>query len=297
MEERPIISVVICTYNQEDYIEQAIQSALAQISNQNYEILIGDDCSTDKTVSIIESFQTKYPEKISIYRSPKNEGATRNLIRLISVSKGDYIAILDGDDLWSDPYKLQKQWEMVSNNSSIGMVCSYASTWDQAQSKITGLLGSVEVESFEKLILSDSDVAAPTLFIKKELLEQCIAESQWYIMNGYFFDTIISFWFSFYSKICFIPEALAVYRVLPNSSCHSTSAQISQSYRKRYFSIKLRFLLENPVPHDLAYSVLMEEWEKILKYSYWIAEKKVKSGRVYKFGAFLLKPIRLFLKK
>ena len=297
MIERPGISVLICTFNQEDYIEQAVRSALAQNTSRNFEILVGDDCSTDKTVSIIKTIQDEFPEKLFIHSSAQNEGATRNLLRLISLAKGDYIAILDGDDYWNDPDKLQKQWDVITNDPSIGMVCSYASKWDQVNSKMIGLLGNDDVESFERLISGDSDVAAPTLFMKKDLLEKCIAQSQWYIEHNLFFDSVISYWFAFYSRIHFIPESLAVYRVLPNSSCHSTDARVSQLYQKRYFSIKLRFLLENPVSPDFAHATLINEWEKIKKYSSWSAETRIRASKVHRLGNLLLKPFRLIRRR
>ena len=297
MIERPNISVLICTFNQEDYIEQAVRSALAQRTSLNFEILVGDDNSTDKTISILKIIQEEFPEKVFIHSSAQNEGATRNLLRLISLAKGDYIAILDGDDYWNDPDKLQKQWDVITNDSSIGMVCSYASKWDQANSKMIGLLGSDDVESFERLISGDSDVAAPTIFMKKDFLKECVAQSQWYIDNNMFFDSVISYWFAFYSRIHFIPESLAVYRVLPNSSCHSTDERVSQLYQKRYFSIKLRFLIENPVSHDFAHAILMNEWEKIKKFSGWSVETRIRASKVHRLGNLILKPFRLILRR
>lgn len=293
MRETPVISVIICTYNHEDYLEKAILSVLDQEIDSRYEVLIGDDCSNDRTLKIAYHYQSLYPKVIRVFENTTNLGSTRNLLRLIFASQGDFIAILDGDDYWSSSDKLKKQMQVMNNRPNFGMVCSYALTLDDKNQTIIGRLGSDAVESFEKLIRKDDDVAAPTLFLKKELLLQCVKDSDWYISHNCFFDSVISYWFSYYSSICFIPEDLAVYRVRENSSCHSTDEKKLIEYDKRYFSIKLKFLLDHIDSVGDVHAIICEEWEKARAVASWKSEIKVRDSIAYRIGRAVLFPIKL----
>lgn len=102
------LSVFIVTYNQERYIRQCLESVVAQKVNFEYEVIIGDDCSTDGTGSICDEFATKYPQ-IQVYHHPKNLGLLGNWEFVMNKCQGEYIAIVEGDDYWIDEHKLQTQ--------------------------------------------------------------------------------------------------------------------------------------------------------------------------------------------
>lgn len=110
------VSVVIVSYNQEKYIAEAIESVLMQKTDFSFEILIGDDCSTDKTAEIIQNYADKMPRKIRFFRRSVNVGATFNAYDLNTKCSGDYIAYLEGDDYWVDPLKLQKQKDFLDKH-------------------------------------------------------------------------------------------------------------------------------------------------------------------------------------
>ena len=293
MDEKVVISVLICTYNQEKYIASAIESAVGQIVDVPIEILIGDDCSTDNTRSIIQTFAERYPNKIRLIYPEKNLGATQNLLNLIEASQGEFLAMLDGDDVWLDLNKLQKQLDIMLLNPSVGMVCSKAKVWNENKQQYTGVLGDASVESFMELVKGNLDVAAPTIFLKKDLMNKCISSSNWYIKNNLFFDTVISYWFAYYSKIVFITEELAMYRVLLNSGCHTSNKKTQREYDKRYFAIKTRFLMENNIPIEIAHEILLLEWEKTFDSAAWQREIEVRQSKAFRIGYKLLKPIKI----
>ncbi len=112
----PFVSVCIITYNHENYIAQAIEGALIQKTNFPFEIVIGEDCSTDGTREIVFDYAKKYPNIIRVITSEKNVGMINNFIRTLNVCKGKYIALCEGDDYWIDPYKLQKQVDFLEAN-------------------------------------------------------------------------------------------------------------------------------------------------------------------------------------
>ena len=103
-----ILSVFVVTYNQERYIRQCLESIVAQKVNFDYEVIIGDDCSTDGTGAICDEFAAKYPQ-IQVYHHPKNLGLLQNWEFVMNKCKGEYIALIEGDDLWIDEHKLQRQ--------------------------------------------------------------------------------------------------------------------------------------------------------------------------------------------
>ncbi|WP_445323053.1 glycosyltransferase family 2 protein [Psychrobacillus sp. FSL K6-2836] len=108
-----------------------------QKTNFHYEILIGEDCSTDNTREIIEEYARLYPEKIRIITSEKNVGPRQNSHRLLNHSKGKYIAECEGDDYWTDPYKLQQQVEYMESHPNCSL-CFHAAEIIKAPKKSTG---------------------------------------------------------------------------------------------------------------------------------------------------------------
>lgn len=114
--EEPLLTVVIISYFQEKYIKHAIESVLIQKTNFPFEILIGDDASTDATPNIIKKLADENQERITAFLRQKNLGASKNLLDLFHKAKGKYIATLEGDDYWTDPNKLQVQVDFLEKN-------------------------------------------------------------------------------------------------------------------------------------------------------------------------------------
>lgn len=111
------VSIFMLTYNQDQYIAQTIDGVLMQKTSFNYQLVIGEDFSTDSTRQICEDYQKKNPSKVKLLPSlNKNIGLIANYMRTIKACDGKYIAICDGDDYWIDALKLQKQVDFLENN-------------------------------------------------------------------------------------------------------------------------------------------------------------------------------------
>lgn len=104
------------TYNHGAFIGQALDSVLGQQTRFAYEIVIGDDCSTDTTGPIIGAYQQKHPGTIKTISRKSNVGMGRNFRETLEACAGEYVAILEGDDYWTDPSKLQLQAEYLDAN-------------------------------------------------------------------------------------------------------------------------------------------------------------------------------------
>jgi glycosyltransferase involved in cell wall biosynthesis len=107
------VAVCMTAYNQEKYIAQAIESVISQKANFPFCLVIGEDCSTDRTLDICLHYQALYPDTVFVYHRPRNLGVSRNYCATYSQCNAKYIANLDGDDFWHDPYKLFVQAEFM----------------------------------------------------------------------------------------------------------------------------------------------------------------------------------------
>jgi glycosyltransferase involved in cell wall biosynthesis len=152
------ISVVVTTYNHEKYISQCLESILCQKGDFQVEVIVGDDCSTDNTRTIALRFQEKYPWIIKILPPEPNLGITKNLKRSLDVCSGDYIAICEGDDYWTDEYKLLKQSDFLENHKDYSMCFSPIIVLYEDQNKFESL-------NFPQLINKDT-------FSSEELIEE-----------------------------------------------------------------------------------------------------------------------------
>lgn len=109
MHTAPKVSVAMLAYNHGAYIAQAVQSALAQQTSFPIEIVIGDDCSTDGTRQILLELKRAHPDKLWLLLHERNIGGPQNMASVLAACRGQYVALLEGDDYWTSPHKLQKQ--------------------------------------------------------------------------------------------------------------------------------------------------------------------------------------------
>jgi glycosyltransferase involved in cell wall biosynthesis len=123
----PLVSVIIPTYNSSKFIKETIDAILAQ-TLQDFEIIVVDDCSTDNTLSLIESYSDP---RIRVYQNARNMGIPYTHNRLLELTNTDYIAIQDHDDI-SYPYRLERQYNFLKTKSEFSAVASYPDFIDQS---------------------------------------------------------------------------------------------------------------------------------------------------------------------
>ena len=115
----PMVSVTISTYNHEKFIRQALDSVLAQDTTYPFEIVVGEDHSTDGTRTIVCEYQRRHPEKIRLRLARENLFSQGIKTGINSACRGKYIAKLEGDDYWIDPHKLQKQVSILESDPGL----------------------------------------------------------------------------------------------------------------------------------------------------------------------------------
>jgi glycosyltransferase involved in cell wall biosynthesis len=126
----PKVSVVMITYNHEKFIAQAIESVLMQKTNFPIELIIGEDCSTDRTRNVAQDFQKNYPDIVRLLTPESNLGVGRNTVACLNACEGDYITFCEGDDFWTDPNKLAKQVALLDELPEAAMCFHKVATYD-----------------------------------------------------------------------------------------------------------------------------------------------------------------------
>lgn len=126
----PLVSVCMLAYNHQDFLTEAIDSILSQKTSFSFELVIGEDCSPDRTREIVLDYQGRYPEKIRVLTAKKNCRFynSSNWVRTLLSCRGRYIAFCEGDDYWIDERKLQKQVNLLETDPSLGLVCGRCKT-------------------------------------------------------------------------------------------------------------------------------------------------------------------------
>ena len=122
--KNPLVSVKMITYNHEPYIVQAIEGVLMQETDFPIELIIGEDCSTDRTREIVLAYQQKHPNIIRVITYDQNVGCRKNGFITEKACRGKYVAFCEGDDYWHHPQKLKKQVAYLESHADVGMVYS-----------------------------------------------------------------------------------------------------------------------------------------------------------------------------
>lgn len=115
------LTTLVITYNHEKFIEEALEGVLMQQTEFECEVIVSEDCSTDNTRAIVERVAREHPERLRVMLSERNLNDNTVLRRGIEAARGRYLALLDGDDVWTDPAKLQKQVDFLESRPDCSM--------------------------------------------------------------------------------------------------------------------------------------------------------------------------------
>lgn len=133
------VSVIFITYNHEKYVEKALRSVLTQETDFPFEVVVGEDCSTDGTREILKTVAKEYPDQVRLYLRDTNTGGrpTVNVYETTMRCHGKYLAYLEGDDWWTDPKKLQKQVDFLESHPEYMAVTHSMQMVDEEGTPIT----------------------------------------------------------------------------------------------------------------------------------------------------------------
>jgi glycosyltransferase involved in cell wall biosynthesis len=165
----PDISVIMLVHNHAKYLRKSIESVLEQSSRFSFEIVIGEDASSDESLQIALQYQRARPDCVRVISSHHNLGAHKNYYRLLKAARGRYISHLDGDDYWL-PGKIDLQASHLEENPSCAAVYSNALTVDEAGS-VLGLFNNIDNLSFDLpyLLRGGNFLCTSTMMFRSEL--------------------------------------------------------------------------------------------------------------------------------
>lgn len=239
-----MVSVAMLTYNHEKYISQAIESVLSQKVNFQYEIVIAEDCSTDKTREIVKKFGQKNNRIIRVIYQEKNLGAWENNKILLSSLKGKYVAALEGDDYWIDPYKLQKQVDFLEANPDYGLVFTDANHLHEETGEIIKSYDKTFRRNiptgnvFENLLYGNPYRTCTAVFHRETVDKKFHLFSQNQFKVG---DRLLWFLIAGESKVGYLKNSTAVYRIHKVSASHQGEFKQQLSFIKNGYKMSLYF--------------------------------------------------------
>jgi glycosyltransferase involved in cell wall biosynthesis len=178
-QQKPLVSVSMITFHAQDFIAEAIEGVLQQKVDFPIEVVIGDDCSRDKTRAICLQYAEKYPDIIRVLPEEKNLGISANTARTMNACTGKYIAVCDGDDIWTDPLKLKKQVAFLEKHPDYGVVYSDVETISETgavvqDSEQDGIRAMYQQGTIFLKLLQTNFINNSTSLFRREYLEDHI---------------------------------------------------------------------------------------------------------------------------
>jgi glycosyltransferase involved in cell wall biosynthesis len=227
------VSVNMITYNHAPYIARAIEGVLQQETAYPYELVIGEDCSTDGTRDIVSEYQSRHPDVIRVVTSDRNVGAIRNEDRVALASQGQYVAYCEGDDYWHRCDKLQRQVDFMESHPECGLVYSdydrhVVETGETIREYLQsrGKTPSQPVQ-MEDILAGRAGILTCTVLAKRELVERIRNADPYLYRDTSFPMTDTQLWaeVSHVAAVHRIDESLATHQILAESAAHSQDRQ------------------------------------------------------------------------
>lgn len=264
----PLVSVKMITYNHEPYIRKAIDCVLMQKMNFPFELVIGEDCSTDGTREIVFDYAKRYPDIIQVITSEQNVGMKKNGRRTGQACRGKYIAYCEGDDYWHRDDKLQIQVDYLESHPECGLVCSDYDVYNTVTGKrirdfvryqgwiIPDSLGVADfVINRERL---GNGIRTCTVMARKFIVEKIISGDPYLHQSENFLMGDTQLWaeLSILAGVHLIEDSLATYQILNESAAYSMNVEKRLRFRIScanlilYLTDKYNISFSNRIMHE-----------------------------------------------
>lgn len=247
----PIVSVKTITYNHAPFIQRCIEGVLMQKTNFPFELVIGEDCSTDGTREIVMDYARKYPKIIRVITSETNVGSTENSNRTELACLGEYRALCEGDDYWIDPLKLQKQYDACLDHEAVLVAhSSFVVYFENGKLVYRPKLRRAKEENgylgLDEIISHQTPFHTSSIFIKGEILRNL---PDWFSempLGDYPLKVIAAN----NGKVYYLDEVMSVYQKgVPGSFTSQTTASESQEMEREYGELRMYARLDEYTGH------------------------------------------------
>lgn len=248
---RPTVSTVILSYNHQEYIVDAIESALSQRGDYTHEIILADDGSTDGTARIMARYAEKYPGSIRNISAGGNIGVAENYKHCFREAAGNFISILEGDDYWTDPNKNAIQADFLASHSEAGAVFSRIELFNMA----TGSRRALKRQDGLPALLTGADFARnehlnlivnfSSLMVRRDILAQVPDV----LFKPRPSEISLAFYLDQFGKIGFIDKVMGTYR--QNMSSVWTGAKPEDQLKQAIDARMSAMAVARPIYHRI----------------------------------------------
>ncbi len=266
----PMVSICSAAYNLESCVAEALDSFLMQETDFSFEILIRDDCSTDRTAEIIKEYATRYPKLIKPVYEKENtySKGIKPMLQVIKIAKGNYIATCDADDYWTDPLKLQKQSDFLENNPlyyGCFHDCMRIYEGENSKQKQNLRIGNRKIaEEVDLISIIDENNIDSSSIMFRNLIEEI---PKYWTEATSKVDYALMITIAEHGKIKYLPEVMSVYRIHDGSIWSSRN----EIYKEKE-AIKFYHLLQEHFSED---SHTLKALSRKLKYVYYSLSRKL----------------------
>ena len=246
--QQPLVSVCMITYNHERYLAEAIEGVIRQQTSFPVELIIGEDCSKDRTREIAFEYQRRFPETIRLITSKRNIGMQQNYHRVIMAARGKFIAFCEGDDFWHVPDKLQQQIQFLEHNDTFILTCGNYRSRNVSNGKVTERSLHVPEHLHEgsltddlilhRLLVKTLTVCARANSVKAVLKEHVECTSERFLMA----DTQTMIELSRLGRVKYMPHVLGTCNELPESASHSRCPERAFRFMMNTCELKRHYL-------------------------------------------------------
>lgn len=282
------VSVFCLTYNHEPYIREAIESFLMQKTNFPFEIIIHDDASTDGTPRIIQEYAEKYPEIVKPIFQTENQyskhGGTEFMFRLFSrCAKGKYLAVCDGDDYWTDPYKLQKQYDFMEKHPKCSLCGHRALLIGQEDNRMFAFPEQSEEPkqySVEEILMVHGGTLIPgdSLFFRPHVLTDLPG---WCGLDAG--DYILAISGVIHGECYCLQDVMSVYRYHVPNSLTLTHYANNQEFRNKENKRWIQFFRKMNEYFDSKYE---KEFDRVIRYREYHLYKHTEPSKIFQDKAY-----------
>lgn len=258
----PKLSIMVLVYNHEKYLRKCLDGILNQKVNFDYEVVIGEDCSTDSSRSICLEYQEKYPDVIKLVLQNKNKGLIGNYIDICNVMTGEYEACIAGDDYWIDTNKLQMQVDFLDKNLDVGLCYTNVITCNEEGLEDTKpLIDSLFMPTtFEGQLFKTCYMAPNTWMCRRNLKNRICEQKMWFTDES--LATALDF--LYHSKMVMLDKVTTVYRVRSNSLANQTDAEKKWKYEKGILEMQLYYAGKYNISNQLRNNIFLQEYPNLL---------------------------------
>lgn len=288
-EKDPLVSIIVLAYNHELFIEECLNSVFSQKCDFDIELIIGEDCSEDHTLSIIENLIKDKNIYINLIKSNENVGLINNYVRCLRAAKGKYISVLSGDDYWIDNHKITRQVLFLEENIDYGLVYTNYNVLNNTTKKTTiNYLDTISAKTHsgscrDQLIKGIPAIMNITTCIRREIF----TEEYFNFIDDVNFlteDFPTFMWVGFDSKICYQDNITTVYRINEQSITNSMSTNKRWDFALSHIYIREKFLKLKAcyIPSNLN-EINIYEYKKMLTFGFKSFTGRQHVDRAYTF--------------